>query len=149
MKMKSIGFLIGLLIFIPIFSNTISADSGAELEIEISDAFESTNFIVRYYHGVLSENTGDETATRIVVNFWVSGGIFSRLRELLKMRDYWTYACGIIEPGEKTYCPIHLNLLYLGNIELTAKVWADNADPVTQTKNGFASLGFIWANSEN
>ena len=147
-QMKSIGFLICLLIFIPIFSNTISADSGAELEIEISDAFESTNFLVRYYHGVQIENTGDEAAIRIAVNFWVSGGIFSRLRELLKMRDYWEYGCRKIDPGEKVYCPVHLNLLYLGNIELTAKVWADNAEPVTKTINGFSSLGFIWANFE-
>lgn len=148
MKIKSIGFLICLIIFIQVFSTTISADSEAKLEIDISDAFESTNFLVRYYHGVQIENTGDETAIHIAVNFWVSGGIFSRLREMLKMRDHWEYGCGKIEPGEKTYCPIHLNLLYLGNIELTAKVWADNAEPVTKTINGFSSLGFIWTNSE-
>jgi len=64
------------------------------------------------------------------------------------MRDFWEYGCGKIEPGEKTYCPIHLNLLYLGNIELTAKVWAENAEPVTETINGFSSFAFIWVNQE-
>jgi len=146
--MKSIGFLVCLLIFIPVFSTPISADSGAKLEIDISDVFKSTNFLVRYYHGIQIENIGDETATHIAVNFWVSGGIFSGLRKLLKMRDYWEYGCGKINPGEKEYCPIHLNLLYLGNIELYAKVWADNAEPVTKTIKGFASFGFIWANYE-
>ena len=67
---------------------------------------------------------------------------------MLKMRDFWEYGCGKIEPGEKAYCPIHLNLLYLGNIELKAKVWADNADPVTETINGFSSIAFIWVNIE-
>ena len=148
MKKKLIGFLVCMLILMPVFSTTISANQGAELEINISDAFESENFIVRYYHGVQIENLGDETATHIVVNFWVTGGIFSKFRELLKMRDFWEYGCGKIEPGEKTYCPIHLNLLYLGNIELTAKVWAENAEPVTETINGFSSFAFIWVNQE-
>jgi len=148
MKKKTIGFFVCMLIFIPVFSNSISADSGAELEINISDAFESANFIVRYYHGVQIENIGDETASRIVVNFWVTGGIFSKLRELLKIRDFWEYGCGKIEPGEKVYCPIHLNLLYLGDIELTAEVWAENAKPVTQTINGFASFAFIWVSQD-
>ena len=147
MKKKSICFFVYMLILIPFFSTSISANQGAELEIDISDAFESKNFIVRYYHGVQIENVGDETATHIAVNFWVTGGIFSKLRELLKMRDFWEYGCGKIEPGEKKYCPIHLNLLYLGNIELTAKVWAENAEPVTQTINGFSSFAFIWVNS--
>ncbi len=148
MKKKLIGFLVCMLFFIPAFSTTISADPGAELEIDISDAFESTKFIVRYYHGLQIENVGDETATGISVDFWVTGGIFSKLRELLKMEDFWAYGCGKIEPGEKTYCPICLNLLYLGNIELNAKVWGDNVEPVTQTINGFASFAFIWVNSE-
>ncbi|UCD13625.1 MAG: hypothetical protein JSW60_08725 [Thermoplasmatales archaeon] len=127
---------------------TIHTTTGAELEIEISDYFENKNPIVRYYHGVLIENVGDETANGIAVDFWVSGGIFSKLRERLKVRDYWAYGCGKIEPDEKAYCPISLNWLYLGNVELTAKVWADNADPVTKTVNAFASFGFIWVTSE-
>lgn len=148
MKKKTIGLLICILIIIPVFSTTVSADQGAELEIDISDAFESKNFIVRYFHGVQIENVGDETATHIAVNFRVTGGIFSKIRELLKIRDFWEYGCGKIEPGEKTYCPIHLNLLYLGNIELTAEVWAENAEPVTETINGFSSFAFIWVNSK-
>ncbi|UCF50192.1 MAG: hypothetical protein JSU91_01555 [Thermoplasmatales archaeon] len=148
MKKKQIGFFVFFLIFILVYSNTISASQGADLEIDISDAFESKSFIVRYYHGVQIENIGDETATGIAVNFWVTGGIFSKLRELLKMRDFWEYGCGKIEPGEKVYCPIHLNLLYLGNINLKAKVWADNAEPVTKTINGFSSIAFIWVNFE-
>ena len=148
MRKKPIGFLVCILILIPVFSTTISAGQGPELEVDISDAFESKNFIVRYYHGLQIENVGDETATGIAIDFWVTGGIFSKLRELLKMEDFWQYGCGKIEPGEKTYCPICLNLLYLGDIELNAKVWADNAEPVTQTINGFASFAFIWVNSK-
>jgi hypothetical protein len=148
MKKKQIGFLIFFLILILVNSSTLSANQGAELKIDISDAFESTNFIVRCCHGVQIENVGDETATGIAVDFWVTGGVFSKLRELLKMRDFWEYGCGKIEPGEKVYCPIHLNLLYLGNIELKAKVWADNAEPVIKTINGFSSIAFIWVNFE-
>lgn len=123
---------------------TIHISTSTELEIEISDYFESKNPIIRYYHGVQIENIGDETANDIAVDFWVSGGIFSKLRERLKMRDYWAYGYGRIEPDEKAYCPIYLNWLYLGNIEMTAKVWANNAEPVTKTVNAFASIGFIW-----
>ena len=65
------------------------------------------------------------------------------------MTDYWAYGCGKIKSGEKTYCPIYLNLLYLGNIEMTAKVWANNAEPVTETINVFASFGFIWVYSQD
>jgi hypothetical protein len=148
MRKKSIGFLVCMLILISVFSTNISANQGAELEIDISDAFESKKFIVRYYHGLQIENVGDETASDIAIDFWVTGGIFYRLRELLKMKDFWQYGCGKIEPGEKTYCPIHLNFLYLGDIELTAKVWADNAEPVTQKVNGFASFALIWINSK-
>ena len=131
-----------------IISDPVDFRIGTKLDIVISDAFQSKNLIVRYYHGLQIENTGDETATGIAVDFWVTGGIFSKLRELLNMTDFWSYGCGKIEPGEKTYCPIHLNLLYLGNIELTAKVWADNAEPVTQTIEGFASFAFIWVSPE-
>jgi len=127
---------------------TIHTNASTELEIEISDYFENTNPLIRYFHGVQIENIGDETANSIAVDFLVSGGIFSRLRERLKMTDYWAYGCGKIEPDEKTYCPISLNLLYLGNIELTAKVWANNAEPVTKTVNAIASVGFIWVNSK-
>ncbi|KYK20958.1 hypothetical protein AYK21_01020 [Thermoplasmatales archaeon SG8-52-2] len=148
MNKKPIEICVCIMLLIPIFSITISADQGTELEIYISDAFESKNIIVRYYHGLQIENVGSETATGIAVDFWVTGGIFAKFRNLLKMEDFWQYGCGKIEPGEKTYCPIHLNLLYLGEIELTAKVWADNAEPVTQTINGFASFTFIWVISE-
>ena len=125
---------------------TIHIGTSTELEIEISDYFENTNPIIRYYHGVQIENIGDETAINIAVDFWVSGGVFSRLRERLKMRDYWAYGCGKIEPDAKAYCPISLNWLYLGNIEMTAEVWANNSEPVTKTVNAFASVGFIWVN---
>jgi hypothetical protein len=148
MRKKLIGFLLCMLIVIPVISTTISANPGAKLKIYISDALESKNFLVRSYHGLQIENIGDETATGITVNFWATGGLFSKFRELLNMTDFWSYACGKIEPGEKTYCPIHLNLLYLGNIELTAKVWADNAEPVIQTIEGFASFAFIWVSTE-
>jgi hypothetical protein len=125
-----------------------SAEPGAELKIDISDYFESKNPIIRYSHGVQIENVGDETANGISVDFWVSGGIFSKLRERLNMTDYWAYGGNKIEPGEKTYCPIHLNILYLGTIEMTAKVWADNAEPVTKRVTAFTSFGFIWIQSE-
>ena len=148
MLKKLIGIVICMLMVIPVFSTSIAADSGAELEIEISDYFESTNPIIRSSLGVQIENVGDETASGIAVDFWVSGGIFSKLRERLKMEDYWAYGGNKIEPDKKTYCPIYLNWLYLGNIEMTAKVWADNAEPVTKTINAFASVGFIWVTSE-
>lgn len=140
-------FLGCMLMFIPIFSSIVATSPGAELEIEISDYIGSKNPIIRYSHGIQIENVGDETANSISVDFWASGGIFSKLRELLGMRDYWAYGGNKIEPNEKTYCPICLNLLYLGNVELTAKVWADNAEPVTKTVNAFASIGFIWIKS--
>jgi len=126
---------------------TINIITVTEIEIEISDYFKNTNPIVRYYHGVQIENVGDETAIDVAVDFWVSGGIFSKLREVLKMRDYWEYGCGKILSNEKGYCPICLNWLYLGNIEMTAKVWANNAKPVTKTLKAFASVGFIWVTS--
>jgi len=148
MLKKLIGIVICMLMVIPVFSTSVAADSGAELEIEISDYFESTNPIIRSSLGVQIENVGDETASGIAVDFWVSGGIFSKLREWLKMEDYWAYGGNKIEPDEKTFCPIYLNWLYLGNIEMTAKVWADNAEPVTKTINAFASVGFIWVTSE-
>jgi hypothetical protein len=65
------------------------------------------------------------------------------------MTDYWAYGGNKIEPGEKTYCPVHINILYLGPIDMTATVWADNAEPVTQTITAFASFGFIWVQSES
>jgi len=144
MKNKNIVLLVIVLMFTTLFSTSVAAKSGPELEIKISDYFNNNNPLIRYSHGLQIQNVGDEAAVGIAVDFTVSGGIFLKLRQILKIRDIWQYGCGKIQPSEQTYCPICLNCLYLGRLELTATVWADNAEPVTQTVIAFASLGFIW-----
>ena len=149
MKKIIVGFLVCMLMIIPVFSTTIATNAGPKLEIEISDWEKHTNPIIRYSHGVQIKNVGDETAEGLAVDFWVTGGIFSKLRELLGIREYWAYGGNKLEPNKDTYCPVHLNVFYLGNVELTAKVWADNAEPVTKTVNAYASAIFIWILSED
>ena len=95
--------------------------------------------------GAQIENIGDETALDIVVEVWISGGIFQKLRERLDYNDYWAFAGGDLEPGQQDWCPLGgLNPFYLGNIQLTATVSADNAEPVTQELDVVVGLFIIW-----
>ena len=148
MKKILVGFFICMLMIIPVFSTTIASNPGPKLEIEISDWLKNTNPLIRYSHGVQIKNVGDETADGLAIDFWVTGGIFSKLRERLGIRDYWAYGGNKLEPNKDTYCPVHLNMFHLGHVELTAQVWAHNAEPVTKTVNAYASAIFIWILSE-
>jgi hypothetical protein len=146
MKMKIMGFLVCMLMVIPVFS-CVATDSGPEIDFELR-GWLNKKIIHWPNFGARIENTGDETALDIVVEVWISGGIFEKLRERLEVRDYWAFAGGDLEPAEEDWCPLGgLNPLYLGNIELTAVVSADNAEPVTQELNAVVGFFFIWVKS--
>ena len=102
--------------------------------------------IVSSKFGALIENTGEEPADRLVVEVWISGGIFDKLRDHLDRlgSDYWAYGISKLESNEEIWCPLGgLNLLYLGNIDLTVTVSADNAEPVTHKLTVFVGVIFL------
>lgn len=147
MKMKIVGFLVCMLMVIPVLSSTVAADSGPELNFELQ-GWLNKKIIHWPNFGAQIENTGDETALDLVVEVWISGGIFEKLRERLDIRDYWGFAGGDLEPAAQDWCPLGgLNPFYLGNIEVTAIVSADNAEPVTQELDAVVGFFAIWVKS--
>ena len=144
MKMKMVGILVCILMFIPVLSTSVVANSGPEIDFELRGWLSKTTILTSKF-GALIENIGDETALDIVVEVWISGGIFEKLRERLEVRDYWAFAGGDLEPAGEDWCPLGgLNPFYLGQIELTATVSADNAEPVNHKLTGLVGFAVLW-----
>ena len=145
MKNKKLVISIVMLLIFPLVSTTITANSGAELEFELRGWLNKT-LIVTSKFGALIKNTGEDPADRLVVEVWISGGIFGKLRPHLDRlgSDYWAYGISKLQSNEEIWCPLGgLNLLYLGNIDLTVTVSANNAEPVTHNLKVIVGVVFL------
>ena len=118
--------------------NVFDFDSSVtELEISsIQGGFASVSMDIK--------NIGDNKAENISSVTQVRGGILSRIN--LTHICSGCSSCGTtLGPGEiKTESTSEAGLLFgIGPIEITASAWADNADKVTVTRQGYALGLFI------
>ena len=135
--MKKTAFVLCLLLFIPVFSITISADPEPNLVIEVRGIW-SKNVVVNRIFRILIENVGDETALDTICDIWVFGGFRSNTR------TYWGFNVGNIKPYDTRIVPFHdFDLPRFGIIEMTVQVQAENTELVTKSINAIA-LGLIW-----
>jgi hypothetical protein len=135
--MKKTGFVVSLLLFIPVLSITAIADPEPNLEIEIRGVW-SKHIIINRTFRILIENIGDETALDTGCDIWVFGGFRSNAR------TYWGLNVGDIKPGTSRIVPFHdFDLPLFGIIEMTVQVQAENVELTTKSITAIA-LNFIW-----
>jgi hypothetical protein len=133
MNKKIVGFLMCMLLLIPVLSSTVIANQ--EPKIEIGKIRGRSRFI---FGGILIieiKNIGDADAQNVTYSIRTKHPIFKILD--LTLED----TIDMIKAGDtKELTPM---LSWIGRFKITVTACVPGGDPVTKTVNGFSILGII------
>ena len=130
MKKKLIVIFVCMLIVIPVFSTTIAANPGAELDIEI---------VTGFYTGAIIKNIGDEDAYNVNWCISVKGGMLN----LVLVSEEGTI--NVLPHSDLIGTAVRLRqpVLGFGLVEITVTAIGENAELVTEKIDGLLLLFWI------